>query len=120
LLLPEEEARPLLAEIAEIKSQVQRTFEANNAVPVFCDMYRNYARAQHGQIQAIPIPKSRAGEVEDMFRKAAKSEGWDWESGDGEELLKNAKGREFIRIDLPNGKVLVHFIEGKFNLQFAR
>jgi hypothetical protein len=120
LLLPEDEARPLLAEINQIKDQVRTTFAKYDAVPVFCDMYRNLARAQHGQIQAVPVPKSRASELEGMFRKAAKREGWEFEEGDAESLLRGGKGREFIKLDLPDGKSLVHFIQGKFNLQFAR
>jgi len=120
LLLPEEEAQPLIDEMDQIKDQIRSTFDKFDAVPVFCDMYRNLARAQHGQIQAIPVPKLRAGELEGMFRKAAKKEGWEFEQGDGTALLKGAKGREFIKLDLPDGKSLVHFIQGKFNLQFAR
>lgn len=118
--MPEDEARPLLAEINQIKDQVRTTFAKYDAVPVFCDMYRNLARAQHGQIQAVPVPKSRASELEGMFRKAAKREGWEFEEGDAESLLRGGKGREFIKLDLPDGKSLVHFIQGKFNLQFAR
>lgn len=68
----------------------------------------------------MPIPKSRAGELEGMFRKAAKKEGWEFEDGDADSLLKGGRGREFIKLDLPDGKSLVHFIQGKFNLQFAR
>jgi hypothetical protein len=121
MLLPEEEALPLISEINQLKQQITTTFEKHSAVPVFCDMYRNLARAQHGQIQAIPVPQSRAGELEDMFRTAAKKEGWEFETTDDpESLLRGAKGREFIRLDLPSGKSLVHFIQGKFNLQFAR
>lgn len=120
LLLPDSEAKPLLAEIAAIKQQITRAFAQHDAVPVFCDMYRNLSKVQHGQIQAIPIPKDKASKVEDMFRRAAKSEGWEFEEGDAESLLRGGKGREFIKIDCPDGKTLVHFIEGKFNMQFAR
>lgn len=119
MLLPVEEAKPILDEIEATKKSIRTCFERSDAVPVFCELYRNIARAGHGQIQAVPIPSSRAGELEKMFRDAAKKEGFDWDA-DEENAIATANGREFLRIDLPNGKTLVHFIQGRFNLQFAR
>lgn len=64
-----------------------------------------------------------ADKVEECFRTQGEQTGIEFEA-DGAAALKAASGvtDNYFRVDLPDGKVLVHLIQpGKpFNLQFGR
>jgi len=77
--------------------------------------------------QICPIPASLASEAESTFTTQAQKYGFDLEEvEDPSSFHKTAetdgKGTDYFKVDLPNGKSLVHWIakDERFGLQFGR
>lgn len=84
-------------------------------------------KATHANLQAVPIPSSRASSAEDIFNLAAKKLGFKFST------IKNSEGRKMLRlhfdrnfslfyVEVPGGTILSHAVEEneKFPAQFGR
>lgn len=115
-----DEALPLLNEIETVKTAITKTYKAFGAVPVFFDLTRYSKRGGHYHIQSIPVPEAKADHIEQTFNEIASSSGVEWEQNP-EQAMKSIGSKQYFRVDLPNGKKLVHLIRaGSFNMQFGR
>lgn len=81
-------------------------------------MARVSGKGGHAHIQVIAIPTSLCDRVEEAFKEESKIS---WEN-DPEDALTNAQRDKssYFRVDLPNGKKMIHIIQGYFDLQFGR
>jgi len=88
---------------------------------VFFEVGRISAKGGHAHIQAVPVPLTLEGRVESAFRDAARLQGIEF---DVEEASSpdNGDGDGYFRVELPDGKRLVHHIRGglPFSVQFGR
>uniref|UniRef100_A0A6V7QTD5 C3H1-type domain-containing protein n=1 Tax=Ananas comosus var. bracteatus TaxID=296719 RepID=A0A6V7QTD5_ANACO len=90
-----------------------------------------FQHSPHANLQAIPIPLSKASSVEKIFSLAAKRTGFEFvvlnpdsDSTDGRKLLRSqfdGKSSLFY-VELPEGKILLHRVDDneKFPVQFGR
>lgn len=119
-LLSADEAFPLLNEIETVKKAITETYASFGAVPVFFDLTRYSRRGGHYHIQSVPVPQDRADRIHQTFIDIAASSGVEWEA-DAEETMRKIGNKQYFRVDLPDGKKLVHLIRaGNFNMQFGR
>ncbi|XP_041005557.1 zinc finger CCCH domain-containing protein 64 [Juglans microcarpa x Juglans regia] len=87
-------------------------------------------RSTHANLQAIPIPSSRAAAVQDIFNLAAEKLGFKFvalkrdENSSGRKLLRTQfdKDFSFFYVELPDGKILSHLVDEneRFPAQFGR
>jgi len=77
--------------------------------------------------QICPIPSSLSSEAESTFQVQSQKYGFELEElTDHGAFYRDAetdgKGTDYFKVDLPNGKKLVHWIkkEERFGLQFGR
>lgn len=87
-------------------------------------------RGTHANLQAVPIPTSKAAAVQDIFNLAAEKLGFKFlatkssKSSDGRRSLRAQFDRNcsFFYVELPEGTVLSHLIEEneRFPAQFGR
>ncbi|OJA10208.1 hypothetical protein AZE42_05129 [Rhizopogon vesiculosus] len=113
--IPADIAPPILNETEKYKSSLRALYAAHNARAVFFEVGRLSTKGGHAHVQAVPVPTSLAGKVEQAFR----SQGIDF---DGTLEDCQGAGRSYFRVDLPDGKTLVHLIEehAPFGVQFGR
>lgn len=118
--LPEGQATAILPEIESYKKALADCYAKFNAVMVSYEVGRLSARGGHAHVQVCPIPRSLADKVEEAFQEEASALDMDFES-DVEAALE-ARPDNYFRVDLPNGKTLLHIIkpEVRFDLQFGR
>ncbi|KAG8763312.1 hypothetical protein FRC12_008616 [Ceratobasidium sp. 428] len=121
LSVPPDLAISIISEVEQYKSALRSMFAKHGAVAVMFEVARLSGRGGHAHIQVVPVPMDKAGRVEDAFRARAEMEGIRWES-DPEAALEGAKrgGGNYFRVDLPDGRKMISFIRGSFNLQFGR
>jgi hypothetical protein len=96
------------------KSALRALYEAHNARAVFFEIGRLSTKGGHAHVQVVPVPTSLTGKVEQAFR----SQGIDFDG-----TLEDCQaGRSYFRVDLPDGKTLVHLIAEHvpFGVQFGR
>jgi hypothetical protein len=79
------------------------------------------AKGGHAHIQAVPVPLTLEDQVESEFRDAATLQGIEFDVEDAG-APSNGDGESYFRVELPNGKRLVHHIPGgsPFSVQFGR
>ncbi|XP_074280728.1 zinc finger CCCH domain-containing protein 64 isoform X2 [Silene latifolia] len=83
-------------------------------------------RGMHANLQAIPIPQTRASAIKTIFNLAAKRLGFDFETiknddaSEGRELLISKFDGQtgFFYVELPDGTVLGHIVEENENFPF--
>ncbi|KAJ8594437.1 hypothetical protein M405DRAFT_850139 [Rhizopogon salebrosus TDB-379] len=112
--IPVDIAPPILEETEKYKSALRALYEAHNARAVFFEIGRLSTKGGHAHVQAVPVPASLTGKVEQAFR----SQGIDFDG-----TLEDCQaGRSYFRVDLPDGKTLVHLIAEHvpFGVQFGR
>lgn len=91
---------------------------------MFFEVSRNTGRGAggHAHVQVVPVPEGKKGDVEGAF-KAYGGMQMVWEK-DADDALSDAmaKNENYFRVDLPDGKKMVHLLkQGRpFNLQFGR
>ncbi|KAG1803303.1 CwfJ C-terminus 1-domain-containing protein-like protein [Suillus variegatus] len=119
--IPADIAPPILEETDKYKSSLRALYAAHNASAVFFEVGRLSTKGGHAHVQAVPVPISLAGKVEQAF----KSQGINFD-GTLEDCqssgLPGGRGRSYFRVDLPDGRSLVHLIEdhAPFGVQFGR
>lgn len=104
-----------------------RNFYAKHAChPVFFEISRLGARGAkgvHAHIQCVPLPQSlKTEEVEEAFVSQARSQGILFEQDAEEALRLGAGGASYFKVELPDGKKMVHLINPgvPFGIQFGR
>ncbi|CAA3005513.1 zinc finger CCCH domain-containing 64 [Olea europaea subsp. europaea] len=112
-------------ELSRYQSSLKAYFKSQGKEVVFFEWVSK--KATHANLQAVPIPSSRASSAEDIFNLAAKKLGFKFST------IKNSEGRKMLRmhfdrnfglfyVEVPGGTILSHGIEEneKFPAQFGR
>ncbi|WWC96714.1 hypothetical protein V866_003586 [Kwoniella sp. B9012] len=120
LSIPAEDAMSIISELESFKSSLKACYASYGAVPVSFEIGRLSGRGGHAHIQVIPIPQELADKVEDSFIKAGEAQGLDWELEPERALAKVGQQGNYFKVELPNGKKMVHLLKGNFDLQFGR
>ncbi|SGZ22743.1 BQ5605_C022g09536 [Microbotryum silenes-dioicae] len=117
LSVPADQAVPIVAEIERYKSALKTCYAAFGASPVAFEVGRLSGKGGHAHIQAIEQVFIDQGQKQNVTFKEASSS-----SLSSEGLRKLGISDNYFRVDLPNGKTLVHSIEqgARFGLQFGR
>ena len=98
-------------------------YAKHGAAAVCFEVGRMSAKGGHAHVQVVPVPNKLKGAVEDVFRQEASAANVAFEEDPDEALQSVAGGRGgYFRVDLPDGKKLVHLIRdhGPFSIQFGR
>ncbi|KAH7911427.1 CwfJ C-terminus 1-domain-containing protein-like protein [Hygrophoropsis aurantiaca] len=121
--IPSDIAPPIIDETIKYKTALQALYAKHGAAPVFFEVGRLSAKGGHAHIQAIPVPVALQHKVEDTFLKEGRTQGIDFES-DADGALDACAGgaRSYFRVDLPDGRKLVHLMKDHvpFSIQFGR
>ncbi|KAL7319549.1 hypothetical protein PS15m_002681 [Mucor circinelloides] len=116
--IPMEAQIEVVAELEKYKSAIRRLFDQYDQDMVLFEVSRESFRGMaHAHIQVVPIPKSKSDQVEKVAREQAALAGIDFI----DQVPQNPE-IPYFRMELPNGKSLVHMLKPKerFNLQFGR
>jgi len=123
LSLPPDLLLPITAETESYKSALRTLFRAHGCAPVLWEIARMTGRGGHAHIQVCAVPQGLvdSGKVEEAFRREGEQGGVEWEEEQPGDVGREREGN-YLRIELPGGKVLVHHIRPgpPFNLQFPR
>ena len=122
--VPTELSAPIIAEIDSYKRALRTLYSAHNASPLAYEVSRAGlgGKGGHAHIQICPIANTiPSSEVERIFRSEAAREGYEF-TEDIAASNKILQGGNYLRVDLPDGKKLVHEIRmgSRFSLQFGR
>ncbi|GAA6006427.1 hypothetical protein JCM11491_004953 [Sporobolomyces phaffii] len=125
--IPSEVSSQVLEEVELYKQALKKCFEKFGADMVVFEMARTSGKGGHAHIQICPIPSSLASEAESTFKVQSQKYGFELEEiPDHTAFYRDAetdgKGTDYFKVDLPDGKSLVHWIkrEERFGLQFGR
>ncbi|GAA6061585.1 hypothetical protein JCM10212_004335 [Sporobolomyces blumeae] len=125
--LPADVAPQVLEEVELYKQALKKCYNAFGAEMVVFEMARTSGKGGHAHIQICPIPSSLSSEAESTFTVQAQKYGFTLdEISDPSTFHRTAeqdgKGTDYFKVDLPNGKSLVHWIkrDERFGLQFGR
>ncbi|KAJ7074079.1 CwfJ C-terminus 1-domain-containing protein-like protein [Mycena amicta] len=121
--IPRDLAGPIIEETEKHKAALRAMFAKYGAAMVAFEVGRLSAKGGHAHVQAVPVPLALKAKVEDAFRSEGRMMGVDFEEDADAALESCAGGRgSYFRVDLPDGKKLVHLIKdhGPFNIQFGR
>ncbi|KAG2230013.1 hypothetical protein INT48_003059, partial [Thamnidium elegans] len=108
----------VVAELEKYKSALRRMFDQYDQDLVLFEVSRESFRGlAHAHIQIVPVPKSKSDQIEKIAREQAQLAGMDFI----DQIPQNVE-IPYFRMELPNGKSLVHLLRPKerFNLQFGR
>ncbi|XP_058073972.1 zinc finger CCCH domain-containing protein 64 [Magnolia sinica] len=138
LIIPVEHCPNTLSVAPEVEKELQRYkdalkiyFKNQRKVVVFYEWLSKQGLSMHANLQAIPIPLSKASDVHRHFILAAKKLGFEFEvinpsnhSSEGRKSLRSLfDGKSsFFYLELPEGTILFHSVEDKekFPVQFGR
>ncbi|CAM8987550.1 unnamed protein product [Rhodiola kirilowii] len=129
LLVPIEHApntisMPLESEIElqKFQSSLKAYYKDQDKEAVFFEWI--YRRGTHANLQAVPVPSSRASSVKDIFILAAKKLGFEFVVTKSRELLRAQfdANVSLFYVELPCGTILSHTVDEneKFPAQFGR
>ncbi|KAG0745016.1 hypothetical protein G6F66_008904 [Rhizopus arrhizus] len=116
--IPLESQVEVVAELEKYKSAFRKMFEQHNHSLLSFEISRESFRGMsHAHIQIVAIPNSKCDIVEQVAREQGEMLGMDFI----DQVPKNPE-IPYFKLDMPNGKTLVHIIKPKerFNLQFGR
>ncbi|KAE8726230.1 receptor-like serine/threonine-protein kinase ALE2-like isoform X1 [Hibiscus syriacus] len=95
-----------------------------------CSLSGYLKRGTHANLQAVPVPSSKAAVLKDIFTLAAEKLGFEFVT---KKFNNNSEGRKWLRtqfdknvscfyVELPDGSILLHLVEEneKFPAQFGR
>ncbi|KAA8523250.1 hypothetical protein F0562_009673 [Nyssa sinensis] len=115
------------SELGKFQNSLRVYFKNQGKEIVFFEWV--FKRGTHANLQAIPIPSSRASAVQDIFTLAAEKLGFKFmvmknNNSEGRELLRMQfdKNCSLFYVELPGGTILSHSVEEneKFPVQFGR
>lgn len=123
--IPAEAAAPILNEVDQYKAALAKTYEQYGQKLVAFEVGRMGGKGGHAHVQVCPIPAALAESAEPHFRAEGEKAGIAFLSDDEAAGLLARPGGEsaesYFRVDLPDGRVLLHVIGGgRFDLQFGR
>uniref|UniRef100_A0A0E0ERF8 C3H1-type domain-containing protein n=1 Tax=Oryza meridionalis TaxID=40149 RepID=A0A0E0ERF8_9ORYZ len=117
------------AELGRYKDALAKNFEKEGKIAIYFEWVSQQSR--HANLQAVPVPLSKASSVKKIFHLAAQRLGFEFSvvNPDGDanrarELLRSecdSKSSLFY-VELPEGSVLLHLVDSneKFPAQFGR
>ncbi|CAO3694451.1 unnamed protein product [Rhizopus microsporus] len=108
----------VIAELEKYKSALRRMFEKYDHDMITFEISRESFRGMsHAHVQVIAIPKGKCDLVEQVAREQGQAFGMDFI-----EQLPDNPAIPYFKLELPDGRTLVHVIKPKerFNLQFGR
>ncbi|BAF24911.1 zinc finger CCCH domain-containing protein 59 isoform X1 [Oryza sativa Japonica Group] len=117
------------AELGRYKDALAKYFEKQGKIAIYFEWVSQQSR--HANLQAVPVPLSKASSVKKIFHLAAQRLGFEFSvvNPDGDanrarELLRSecdSKSSLFY-VELPEGSVLLHLVDSneKFPAQFGR
>ncbi|KAI8338789.1 CwfJ C-terminus 1-domain-containing protein-like protein [Choanephora cucurbitarum] len=117
-LVPPESQKEVMTELVKYKSALRTLFQQYNQDMIVFEVSRDSQRGlTHAHLQVVPIPKSKSDQVEKVARELGVAAHIDFV-----DRVPNNPDIPYFKLDLPNGKSLVHVIQPRerFNLQFGR
>lgn len=116
-------------ELGRYKNALAKYFEKQGKTAVYFEWVSQHTR--HANLQAVPVPLSKADAVNKIFHIAAKRLDFEFSvvnPGDGakvarESLISQSESKSSLfYVELPEGKILLHTIDSneKFPAQFGR
>lgn len=115
-------------ELSKLQDSLQMFFKNEGKEVVFFEWVSR--RSTHANLQVIPIPKSRASAVQDIFTVAAQKLNFEFEAlksknrAEGRSSLRRQFDNNFslFYVESPDGTILSHPVEEneKFPVQFGR
>ncbi|GAA5947293.1 hypothetical protein JCM3765_001611 [Sporobolomyces pararoseus] len=127
--IPSEASSQVLEEVELYKQALKKCFEKFGADMVVFEMARTSGKGGHAHIQICPIPSSLSSEAESTFKVQSQKYGFELSelsASESSSFYRDAetdgKGTDYFKVDLPNGRKLVHWIKEneRFGLQFGR
>ncbi|KII88125.1 hypothetical protein PLICRDRAFT_41246 [Plicaturopsis crispa FD-325 SS-3] len=121
--IPPDLAPPILEENEKYKTAIRSMYAKHGCVPVFFEVGRLTAKGGHAHVQVVPVPRKLEAKVEGAFMDQGRAIGVDFEGEPDEALEACAQGgRSYFRVDLPDGKKMVHVMKDgvPFSIQFGR
>ncbi|BGO89644.1 hypothetical protein NBRC10512_001503 [Rhodotorula toruloides] len=125
--IPADLAPPILEEIELYKQALKKCYKSFGAEMVAFEVARSAGKGGHAHVQICPIPSSLASEAESTFLTQGAKFNYDFEeiaepSTFHARAEQDGKGTEYFKVDLPDGKSLVHWLKPgtPFSLQFGR
>ncbi|KAI8142700.1 CwfJ C-terminus 1-domain-containing protein-like protein [Fennellomyces sp. T-0311] len=114
--VPVETRVEVVAEIEKYKNALRDLFAEHGQDMLVFELSRQTFYG-HAHIQIVPIPKEKSNTIEDIASQAAQEQGFQLV-----DQLPANPDINYFKLDLPNGKSLVHIIQPRerFNLQFGR
>jgi CWF19-like protein 1 len=109
-------------DFSRFKSALRACFAKYKTSPVTFEVARLTGKGGHAHVQVVPIPNSfPADDVEAAFRDHGQRIGITFEE-DADTALETSQHQNYFRVELPNGKKLVHLMKPgvPFDLQFGR
>ncbi|KAL9149687.1 hypothetical protein ABFS82_12G122300 [Erythranthe guttata] len=115
-------------DLSRLQRSLQAYFKRQGKEVVFFEWVSK--RGTHANLQAVPIPSSRASSVEQIFSLAAKKLGFTFTSVKNENSLEGRRllgmhldrNQSLFYVEVPGGTILSHIVEEneKFPAQFGR
>ncbi|XP_024017167.1 zinc finger CCCH domain-containing protein 64 [Morus notabilis] len=115
-------------ELGRFQNSLRKYYKSQGKDVVFFEWVSK--RSTHANLQAIPVPSSKAAALQNIFNLAADKLGFKFaikkfnNNSDGRNYLKTQfdKNFSFFYIELPDGTILSHVVEEneKFPAQFGR
>ncbi|KAI3447136.1 hypothetical protein Pfo_003801 [Paulownia fortunei] len=115
-------------DLSRLQSSLQAYFKRQGKEVVFFEWVSK--RGTHANLQAVPIPSSRASSVENIFNLAAKKLGFTFATVKNDKSLEGRKllgmhldrNQSLFYVEVPGGTILSHVVEEneKFPVQFGR
>ncbi|GJJ12316.1 hypothetical protein Clacol_006557 [Clathrus columnatus] len=122
--IPSDLAPPILSEISDFRAALTSFYAIYNAVPITFEVSRLTAKGGHAHVQIVPVPKRiKHQEIEDAFKRFGEQGQIIWEDITNDDDMDNPDlQKSYFRVELPNGKKLIHFIKpgAPFDVQFGR
>ncbi|KIJ44274.1 hypothetical protein M422DRAFT_30418 [Sphaerobolus stellatus SS14] len=119
--IPEDLAPPISAEVEQFKSALRKFYAKYSAQPVSFEVSRLTAKGGHAHVQVIPVPnKFTSEQIENAFRSFGQHTGVEFEVEEETEGTNMRRTENYFRVELPNGRKLIHLMKGSFDLQFGR
>ena len=87
------------------------------------EMGRLTTKGGHAHVQVVPVPHHLKDKIEESFVDEGRAIGIKFETDPDSALFSCQNGGgSYFRVDLPDGRKLVHLMKehGQFNLQFGR
>ena len=121
--MPPDLSVPIVAELEQYKSALTRMYAKFGCVPVTFEISILSGRGGHAHVQVVPVPREKGDRIGATFVSEGGLAGVMFEE-DAEKALEACSGgrMNYFRVDLPNGKKMVHIIKQDvpFSIQFGR